>query len=116
MGRWGDDLGEGKILTHPLHLLHLPRLLLQACMQVALASKRRAPPHVVDINASVFLSLNTLAPCSQLQALPSVVRWYCRSLPAWPPSTGTRLLERMRWTLCHDTLGGRGKEGGGRRC
>lgn len=34
----------------------------QACMQVALASKTRAPPHVVDINASVFLSLNTLAP------------------------------------------------------
>ena len=48
---------------------------LQACMQVALASKTRAPPYVVDTRASLFLSLGRLARCSQLQALPPVVQW-----------------------------------------
>ena len=43
-------------------------------MQVALASKTRAPPHVVDVRASLFLSLGRLARCSQLQALPPVVQ------------------------------------------
>ena len=64
------------ILTDPPHLLHLlPHLPLQACMQVALASKTRAPPYVVDTRASLFLSLGRLARCSQLQALPPVVQW-----------------------------------------
>ena len=34
----------------------------QACLQVALASKRHAPAHVVDVNSSIFLSLNELTP------------------------------------------------------
>lgn len=34
----------------------------QACLQVALASRHHAPPHAVDVNASVFLSLNELTP------------------------------------------------------
>ena len=31
-------------------------------MQVALASRQHAPPHAVDVNASLFLSLNELTP------------------------------------------------------
>ncbi len=54
----------------------------------------------------------TLQPAASV-ALSGTVVQYCRSSPAWPPSTGTRLLERTRWTLCRDALGGRG-EGGGR--
>ena len=34
----------------------------QACMQVALASRRHAPQHVVDINSSLILNLHMLAP------------------------------------------------------
>ena len=34
----------------------------QACLQVALASRHHAPPHVVDTNSSIFLNLNELTP------------------------------------------------------
>ena len=39
----------------------------QACMQVALAS-RRAPAHVVDVNASLFLNLNELTPADLVRS------------------------------------------------
>ena len=34
----------------------------QACLHVALASRSHAVPHAVDVNASIFLSLNELTP------------------------------------------------------
>lgn len=34
----------------------------QACLQVALASRRHAPAHAIDTNADLFLSLNQLTP------------------------------------------------------